>query len=158
MDPNALELGKAPSFSIRQRELLEKGNDEFVEKCLAEYEAWKSARSELLTAGSTPTARFETATERSRSMLPHSVEVEVVELAKEKRSYGPRFGTLVHSILATVSLYAGEDEVAAMANLQGRILGAPDEEMRAAIISVKTALQRALRLMLKSAFESCRSL
>ena len=36
-DPIALELGKAPSFSIRQRELLEKVNDEFVQKSLLDY-------------------------------------------------------------------------------------------------------------------------
>ncbi|HLY39626.1 MAG TPA: PD-(D/E)XK nuclease family protein [Terracidiphilus sp.] len=143
-DPNAFELGKAPSFSIRQRELLEKGNDEFVQKCLTDYEAWQSARSELLTAGSTPTIQFETATAGSRSILPFSVDVKVIELEKENRPYGPRFGTLVHSILAAVSLNAAEGEVAATAVLQGRILGAPSEEVNAAILVVNRALREPL--------------
>ena len=139
-DPNTLELGKAPSFSIRQRELLETGNEEFTQKCLSDYSAWKNARSELLKAGSTPTIRFQTATDRSKSTIPFSVDVEVIELETEKRPYGPRFGTLVHGILATVSLDAGEDEVAATANLQGRIIGAPTEEVDAATIVVNRAL------------------
>ncbi|HEX8801727.1 MAG TPA: UvrD-helicase domain-containing protein, partial [Terriglobales bacterium] len=39
-DPRTLELGKTPSFSIRQLELLEKGGDEIVEDRLGEYRAW----------------------------------------------------------------------------------------------------------------------
>lgn len=140
-DPHTLELGKAPSFSIRQRELLEKGNDEFVQKCLSDYAAWKNARSELLTEGRTPTIRFKTATDRSKSAIPFLLDVEVVELAKEERPVGPRFGTLVHSILATVPLDAAENEVAATAEMQGRILGAPTEEVNAATIVVNRALR-----------------
>ena len=48
------------------------------------------------------------------------------------RPTGPRFGTLVHAILATVALDAGRDAIAAVAVLQARILGAPDEETEAA--------------------------
>jgi ATP-dependent helicase/nuclease subunit A len=143
-DPHTLELGKAPSFSIRQRELLEKGNDEFVQKCLADYAAWKNTRSELLIAGRTPTIRFQTATDRSKSAIPFLLDVEVLELAKEERPFGPRFGTLVHSTLATVPLDAAENEVAATAEMQGRILGAPGEEVRAATRAVDSALRNPL--------------
>lgn len=143
-DPNALELGKAPSFSIRQRELLERGNDEFVQQRLSDYSAWKDARLMLLNAGSTPTLRFRTATDRSKSDVPFSLEVEVVELAKGERPFGPRFGTLVHSILATIPLDGDEDYVAATAELQGRIIGAPSEEVRAAAVAVNGALRHPL--------------
>jgi ATP-dependent exoDNAse (exonuclease V) beta subunit len=72
------------------------------------------------------------------------MEVEVVELAKGERPFGPRFGTLVHSILATVPLDGGDEEVAATAELQGRILGAPSEEVAAAAIAVSGALRHPL--------------
>jgi hypothetical protein len=83
--------------------------------------AWKNARLALLNAGTTPTIRFQTATERSKSELPFLLEVEVVELAKEERPFGLGLGTLVHTCLATVPLDGGEDDVAAIAELRGRI-------------------------------------
>ena len=43
---------------------------------------------------------------------------------------GPRFGTLVHAVLATVALDAGRDAIAEVAALQARILGAPADETR----------------------------
>jgi ATP-dependent exoDNAse (exonuclease V) beta subunit len=98
----------------------------------------------LLNAGSTPTLRFQTATDRSKSDVPFSLEVEVVELAKGERPFGPRFGTLVHSILATIPLDGDEDYVAATAELQGRTIGAPSEEVRAAAVAVNGALRHPL--------------
>jgi ATP-dependent exoDNAse (exonuclease V) beta subunit len=145
-DPKTLSLGKTPSFSIRQQELLEKGGDGVVKKCLSEYRAWSDARAELLDRGAVPSIRFQTATERSRSEIPFPVHVEIIEVAKGARPYGPRFGTLVHSILAAVPLDGGETEIAATSKLQGRVLGANGEEVKAAIIAITAALQHPLML------------
>jgi ATP-dependent helicase/nuclease subunit A len=143
-DPKRLELGKAPSFSIRQQELLEKGSDEVVRHRLADYARWQKARAELLSRGAVPSIRFAAATERARSEVPLPIAVEVIEIAKETRPYGPRFGTLVHSILATVPLDGGPDEITATAESQGRIFGATVEEVNGAIAAVRAAFEHPL--------------
>src|SRR5581483_65637 len=48
------------------------------------------------------------------------------------RPHGPRFCTLVHALLAVVPLGAEPAAVASLAALEGRVLGASDEEVRAA--------------------------
>jgi len=143
-DPNTLELGKAPSFSIRQQELLEKGDDHVVQKCLSDYAAWRDTRQKLLDRGAIPTRRFERATDRSKSEIPFALDVQIVELAKEDRPYGPRFGSLVHGILAAVPLDGTEQDLLAAAELQGRILGAREDEVGAAILAVTAALEHPL--------------
>ena len=140
-DPKTLELGKAPSFSIRQLELLEKGSDEVMQKRLGEYFSWREAREKLIKTGSAPSISFQTATERARSSFPPQIDVEVVEIARESRPYGPRFGALVHAILASVSLDGSETQTSSVAEVQGRILGAPQEETTAAIAAVLAALK-----------------
>jgi ATP-dependent helicase/nuclease subunit A len=150
-DPRTLELGKAPSFSIRQQELLEKGNDEVVTKRLADYRQWSEGRAELLSRGAVPSLGFQTATERSKVEIPFAGEVEIVEIAKEERPYGPRFGTLVHGVLASVPLDGGAAKISATAALQARILGAKEEEVRAAIAAVSAALQHPLMRRAKAA-------
>jgi ATP-dependent helicase/nuclease subunit A len=143
-DPKKLELGKAPSFSIRQQELLEKGSDDVVQQRLAEYQQWQEARAKLLAQGSVPSVRFETATDRAKSEIPMLVEVKVIEITKEARPYGPRFGTLVHNSLASVPLNGGALEISGTVEAQGRILGAKDEEVNAAVIAIAAALQHPL--------------
>lgn len=143
-DPRTLELGKAPSFSIRQQELLERGSDAVVKKCLSDYEQWNTRRAELLERGAVPSIRFQTATDRSKSQLPFTLDVEVVEVNKNPRPYGPRFGALVHGILASVSLESETTEISSVAELQGRILGAKQDELEAAISAVSRALQHPL--------------
>jgi ATP-dependent exoDNAse (exonuclease V) beta subunit len=143
-DPKTLELGKAPSFSIRQQELLEKASDRVVQQRLAEYHAWRDARQNLIERGSVPSLHFQTATDRAKSELALDVEVEVIEIAKETRPYGPRFGSLVHATLASVPLEFGNADVSAVAELQGRVLGASEEEVKAAIDAVAAALRHPL--------------
>jgi len=152
-DPKTLELGKAPSFSIRQQELLEKDGDGVVKKSLAEHQAWADARAELLDRGAVPSIRFQTAMERSRTEIPFTVDVEIIEIAKGARPYGSRFGTLVHSILAAVPLDGREAEIAATSELQGRVLGAKDDEVKAAITAVTGALQHPLMQRARAAAE-----
>ncbi|HET9743592.1 MAG TPA: 3'-5' exonuclease [Terriglobales bacterium] len=131
--PTTLELGKPPSFSIRQQELLERGDDQLVQHHLTEYQAWRNVRQKLLEHGSMPSIRFQTVTDSAKRELALDVKTEVVEMAKKTRPYGPRFGSLVHATLAAVPLGSNAPDVAAVANLQGRIFGATREEIAAAI-------------------------
>ncbi len=143
-DPRTLELGKAPSFSIRQQELLEKASDEVIHKRLEDHRGWKDAREKLITAGSAPSIIFKTATERAKSKLLLEVKIEVVEIAKVPRPFGPRFGTLVHGTLATIAFDDRRDQVREASELQGRILGASPDEVNAAVETVVTALEHPL--------------
>jgi ATP-dependent exoDNAse (exonuclease V) beta subunit len=144
-DPSTLELGKAPSFSIRQQELLQDPDDgSIVRESLQNYAAWKTGREELIAEGSVPTIQFQTATQRSTSEIELDVEVELIEIAKESRPFGPRFGALVHGTLATIDLSADRNHVEKASQLQGRILGATPEEISAAAEAVCVALEHPL--------------
>ena len=64
----------------------------------------------VLNAGRTPTIRFQTATDRSKSAIPFSLEVEVVEFAKEERPFESKDSEhFVHGILATIPLDGAEN-------------------------------------------------
>jgi ATP-dependent exoDNAse (exonuclease V) beta subunit len=60
-------------------------------------------------------------------------EVSVIDLRQPAETGGLRFGELVHALLASVPLSARDVDVASVADVQARILGAPDEERDAAI-------------------------
>ena len=47
-DPRSLELDKAPSFGVRQQELLEKGDEAAVSRRLQDHKHWQEGREELL--------------------------------------------------------------------------------------------------------------
>ncbi|MEK6321440.1 MAG: UvrD-helicase domain-containing protein [Acidobacteriota bacterium] len=60
------------------------------------------------------------------------------------RPHGKRFGILVHAMLSVVDLNADEKRVKAVAVLQGRLLGATQEEITAATDTVTRALAHPL--------------
>src|SRR5262249_51160485 len=72
------------------------------------------------------------------------------------RPSGPRFGTLVHAILATVALDAGRDAVAEVGTMQSRILGATSEETAAAVSLVEAALTHPLVVRARGAWRVAR--
>jgi ATP-dependent exoDNAse (exonuclease V) beta subunit len=72
------------------------------------------------------------------TLLP---EVTVIDAASGvARPSGPRFGRLVHAVLATVALDAERGAIADAAGAQARILGATPEERSAAATLVEAAL------------------
>lgn len=94
----------------------------------------------------TVTSLAQNGSEEAQRVEP--VEVHVVAGDGDPRPGGRRFGTLVHAVLALIDLQASSDDVAAIADTQGKIVGATDEEVRAAIAAVHRAkahpvLQRA---------------
>jgi len=60
------------------------------------------------------------------------------------RPTGPRFGTLVHTILRDVPLHADRAAVSALAQIHARLLGATPEEMEHAVQAVAAALAHPL--------------
>ena len=62
----------------------------------------------------------------------------------EKRPRGPRFGTLVHAVLATVPLDAADEVIARTAQTQARIIDAPAAEVAAAAVVVSAVLRHEL--------------
>jgi ATP-dependent helicase/nuclease subunit A len=74
-----------------------------------------------------------------------SAAIQVVQIpGAEGRPKGPRFGTLVHAVLAIVPLDAGDEIVRRTTEVQGRILGSPAEEVVAAVSVVRAVLTHEL--------------
>ena len=149
-DPHVLDLGVAARFGIRQEELLSKAvADETVERDLQRYRDWRDRRDRTQEQASTPSLVVETVTRRAFALAAGSPAaparaVDVVGPPPDPdRPTGPRFGSLVHALLAVAPLDrpAGVEELAA---LQGRILGATDEEIEAAAAAAAAALRHPL--------------
>jgi ATP-dependent exoDNAse (exonuclease V) beta subunit len=70
---------------------------------------------------------------------PHD-GVTVVDARGPERPGGARFGELVHAMLASAPLDADRSTIGALADVHGRILSAPPEEIAAALDSVERVL------------------
>jgi len=173
-DTELLRFGAPNRAGLRWEDVLGSSDDEADEAIaagdLAAHEAWSQARAGAIERGSRPSLVVRPATEvalqpfpegppRQASLFeepPASPESSVpfVELSREaRRPAGPRFGTLVHAVLATVPLDSGEEAIADAARLQGRLLGATEEEVAAAGTVARTALAHEL---LRRAAEAAR--
>ena len=141
-DPHLLHLHAASTFGLRRDDLIVKDGDMFaVEERMAEYERWRQDRANAIEDAQTPSVRVQTATAWAAAVAELGIDdeiaatgsIEIVELAGAAgRPRGPRFGTLVHAVLATVALDATPEDVIATAETQGRILLSTVEEIRAA--------------------------
>jgi ATP-dependent exoDNAse (exonuclease V) beta subunit len=138
-DPAALNLDVAPAGGLRRAELIAKEQSESLDaEGLAQYRAWQHTRGDAIAAASVPSLRVRTVTEWARSddpwplpeMMP-DVAVEHVARAGPRPS-GPRFGSLVHAVLAFSPLDAKPSALLSIARVQGRLLGAPENEAVAA--------------------------
>ena len=130
-----------------------------VEERLAEYERWRAEREQLVEQGSVPSLRVQTATSWAAEAAALGIDdaiasasgIEVVHIAgAEGRPRGPRFGTLVHAILAIVPLDASEGIIRRTAEVQARIINSPLEEVIAAAHAVRTVLQHELMARARS--------
>ena len=152
-DPKTLKLGAQVRFGLRQEELIGKdAPPEIIQADLRAYEDWKTRRDHAVEHGSSPSLVVRTVTECAAAAVRTEAgarppeergtdAVTLIDLPRDVvRPSGPRYGALVHAILATVSLDADRDRVAEVATLQGRILGATDEEVASASEVVSLAL------------------
>jgi ATP-dependent exoDNAse (exonuclease V) beta subunit len=151
-DPHVLALDAGSPFGLRRDDLITKDGDREGEAVRrAAYERWESAKRDTISRARVPSMIARTATQVAADrMLPlidsTDVPVEVIDLGRViGRPFGPRFGTLVHTTLATVPLDATEATIKRIAETQARILlgfgeGVDDEVY--AVAEVVTAVLR----------------
>jgi ATP-dependent exoDNAse (exonuclease V) beta subunit len=135
-DPSKLKLGEEGDHGLRQEELLKDDGGTSA----AAYHAWQEQRAQVIASASRPEFAVFLASQ-APDAPPDPISVEVV--GARHVSPGPtgrRFGTLVHAVLRDVPLDAGAATIRQWAQLNGRILGAPPEEIEAACCRVEAAL------------------
>jgi ATP-dependent helicase/nuclease subunit A len=147
-DPGTLELGVRPSLGLSQAKLLEADQEGRAGAALASWESWRAAREQMRERGVTPTHVIVPATEWARTAgveIEGAGAVDILDAAwKGERPKGPRFGTLVHALLAICALDSDEGMVAAQAAAQARLLGASESEREAAVQVTIAALAHPL--------------
>jgi ATP-dependent exoDNAse (exonuclease V) beta subunit len=161
-DPAVLALDVEEQAALRHQRILEPDADQIAAaKSEENYAAWKTAREAVLAQASQPSIRVQTVTTLAAKGaanlslgpgetegLPEShaararppIDVEIVERGEGERPGGRRFGTLIHAILATIDLDAGAEAIQASAAINGRLVGATEEEIQAAVGTVGAAL------------------
>ena len=164
-DPSKLDLGIEARFGIRQEELLSKDvPQQVVDGDLARYRAWRTRRDDIVAKAEVPSVKVVTVTELARRQIADfapapAAEPELLELDRgARRPAGPRFGALVHAVLAAVPLDADREATGRVAELQGRLLGASEGEVEAAIEAAVAGLAHPLfdRVRRAAAAGDCR--
>ena len=164
-DPAALDLGIEARFGIRQAALLAKDvPQDVVEEDLDRYRAWRRRRDDIVEKAEAPSVEVVTVTELARRQIadgvpPPAAEPELLELERGgRRPSGPRFGALVHAVLAAAPLDADRDVLGQVARLQGRLLGASESEVEAAAEAAAAGLAHPLfdRVRRAAAAGACR--
>jgi ATP-dependent exoDNAse (exonuclease V) beta subunit len=137
-DPSQLKLRVVAKEGVRQQKLLAPSPS--ANQSVAAHASWKARREESLARGAQPSLPARTITELARDAAGVTAGVETTDAARRGRPRGPRFGTLVHAILAQVPLDAARERVTAACNALARLLGATREEATAAVDAVMAAL------------------
>ena len=112
------------------------------------HQEWQRQRDSVRNSGSVPQWRVVTATAEASTIdddgkIMPTVPVESLDI-DFTRPHGKRFGTLVHTIMSAVDLNAEPLMIDELAKIQGRLFGATEEEIRAAIKIVTSALAHPL--------------
>jgi len=157
-DPRALTLDVPQRFGIRQEELLKDPEDpEVLRDELGSYQRWRKSWDAVKEKASAPSVTFRTVTSEARKDPGRgpAPEVELIELPRElERPSGPRFGSLVHAVLASVPLDANRGQVEEFVSLHAKVLGASREEMEEAALAVERALAHPLLERARKAWRS----
>ncbi len=153
-DPHILHLGVPSPFGLHRDDLIVKDGDMFAtEELKQQYERWRDERAAIIAAAERPTVRVQTATAAAAAAAQQGIDVAIAETSGIRivalpgaagRPRGPRFGTLVHAVLATVPLDASATIVSRTAETHGRVLGAPGDEISAATTVVAAVLNHDL--------------
>ncbi len=144
-DPRTLKLTRPANLGLRQEQILTGDPNETDLPSLSAYREWKVLREKINESGQRKEFDVFTATAATDAPPEFPVKIYFEALEKEKgRSSGPRFGTLVHTILRDVALDAGPKEISGLAAVHGRILGAADQEVEHAAGAVAAALKHPL--------------
>ena len=140
-DPQILKLAPPANLGLRQEAIL-KGDSNEESPSLTAYREWKAQREKVNAAGQEKEFDVFTATETAEPPPDFSIAVKFEAVKKTAgRSAGPRFGTLVHTILRDVAL---DGNAGQLAKVHGRVLGATDQEIKDATEAVDAALKHPL--------------
>jgi len=139
-DPATLRLRAQPLGGVRQQKLL--AESPRSRDSIAQYASWLERRRATVEAGSRPSVVARTMTELSKQPFstPATAVVESTGLARAGRPRGPRFGTLVHALLARAPFDAGREELAALSSSLSRLIAATAEETAFAVDAAVAAL------------------
>jgi ATP-dependent helicase/nuclease subunit A len=149
-DPSALTLDVEEDVGVRQQRLLEADESGTASAHGEEaYVRWTETRSTAVAGASCPLIQVQTVTAfAAGASLGESdlagVQIETVHRVSAERPGGRRFGALVHAVLATVDLHASPDEIGAVAEVNGRLIGATRREIDATVTTVGAALNHPL--------------
>ena len=166
-DPHALALDGGSSFGLRRDDLIAKDGDVAGSAHrLAAYQQWESGRAAAIADARRPSIASRTVTQiaadRERPLVDgEGIQIDVVEVGRVVgRPYGPQFGSLVHTTLATVPLDADESIVRRVASTQARILlgsgSGVEEEAYAVAEAVMAVLRHPLFDQVRTASRSGR--
>jgi ATP-dependent exoDNAse (exonuclease V) beta subunit len=172
-DPLALDRRGDERRGLRREDLITKdARKEDVEADRDRYLTWRARRDAIRERAATPSMHVMTATEWAKSFAPEpaeeaepeaatglplfdtvastlppprtaSVTIEDASVA-DPRPSGRRFGVLVHALLAAAPLDASAEQLANLAALHARVLGATDAEREVAAAVVARALAHPL--------------
>ncbi len=158
-DPRALELDKKAEAGLRQQRILavdEKGLT--ADESERAHADWVSRRTALVERGATPSLRIQTVTQAKASPLAgdDGVSIEATRAVGRRRPSGARFGSLVHSLLATIDLEASARDVEDASRTLALGLGAGAEESHAAAEAVVAALEHPIVQSARAPGVACR--
>ncbi|HXM89252.1 MAG TPA: 3'-5' exonuclease, partial [Candidatus Acidoferrum sp.] len=151
-DPRLLILNVEEKMGLRQDKLLQADENKLVSDRGARlHEQWSASRTLMLASGTIPRINVATATELAVAAPadgPASAETIAIEetLRDRGRPHGKRFGTLVHLTMLRAPFDADAHELGRIAASGARMIGAPDDELAAALTAVKAALKSPLML------------
>ncbi|MES1173142.1 MAG: UvrD-helicase domain-containing protein [Myxococcales bacterium] len=143
-DPSRLRLRAQPPGGVRQQKLL--AETPRSSEGIARYTEWLERRGTTLERGSRPSIVVHTMTELSKQpqSAPAQAVVESTEPSRAARPRGPRFGTLVHAVLAHAPFDADPAALSALSTSLSRLIGATAVETTAAADAAHAALAHPL--------------
>jgi ATP-dependent exoDNAse (exonuclease V) beta subunit len=145
-DPYVLALDVPIAGGLRQRQILQAdASGETAVGSIRAHLEWRDRRANSLAAGARPSLRVSTVTAHAKIAYPTDFPVAVIESGADRlaRPNGRRLGSLVHAVLQLIDVRA-PDNVGEVARGQARVLGASEDEIRAAIVAVRAALAHPL--------------
>jgi len=150
-DPGALDLGRQPSYGLRREELIAKDAPAgIVDSGKQRFLDWQAAHHRTVEEGSRPALRVLTVRASAAQPAEPNEDLPPVRVEQLKarpgsvRPSGPRFGALVHAVLAIAPLDADASTVGNIARQQARLLDATEAEVSAAGALVSDVLSHDL--------------
>jgi ATP-dependent exoDNAse (exonuclease V) beta subunit len=162
--PFELHLDPPAPGGLRHADLITKKDvaPGVIDAGLASYHEWRAARARALEHGVTPAIVVQTVTRQAiatKGATAAAVSVDTVQVRPaESRPRGRRFGTLVHSVIASAPLEAPAAAIRDLAVSHGRTIGATAEEIDAAVDRIAAAFAEPLfdRVRRAAAAGTCR--